>query len=158
MGDPAPVTIQVPREAIENLCTDSVRNLIASFVPALLERNRNRVQIEILGCDGDSRELFDIPDVRAWFQKLIEEMPEIFFWIDISSYMFLFLGLMLFTPLRHKGLVGLSPEDVQAYLVKMFPGLNAFCAKYDLSPEPTNQLVKNALIELNEGKLKGNEQ
>lgn len=152
MGHPSPVTIQVPRQAIDNQFAGSVTSIIFGFIPALLQRNRNRVQIEVLGYDTDPRELFDIPEIRSWFQKLTKEIPEFFYWIDVTSYMFIFMALMLSQPVREerfsKKLVGVDPKDMQIYLHNGFLGLNNFCDKHGLSPEPTTHLINDVLRKL----------
>lgn len=119
-----PVTIQVSRQEIDRCETSGVSIILESFVPHLLERNRNRVQIKVLGFGNDKRELFDIPEVRKYFRKL-----------------FLFLGLMLFEPYRVSGQVGLTPQDMQSYLVAGFSGLNEFCRVSGASPEKTNASI-----------------
>jgi hypothetical protein len=140
-----PVIILIPKGAIDNKYTDGVFKIINDFIPLLLERNRNRIRLEVLGYNNDHRELFDIPEVRVYFKELIERIPEFFYWIDIKSYMFIFMGLMIYRPCRINGQVGLEPQDLQAYLLKGFIGLNIFCEKHGLSPEPTNDLIKYTL-------------
>ena len=62
-----PVTIQISKEAILACDVRQVREILDSFVPNLIERNRNRVEIEIIGYGEDSRELYLINEVRSWF-------------------------------------------------------------------------------------------
>jgi hypothetical protein len=115
--------------------------ILDSFVPELLVRNRNRVQIEVSGFGSDPRELYDVPEVRSYFILLFERYPGLFFWIDASSYMFLFLGLMLFEPWRTNGKVGLRPPDLKSYVTYGFTGLNTFCKQTGVSPDATNAAV-----------------
>jgi hypothetical protein len=136
------VAIEVPREAVESKAVRQAADSLRGFVPDLLEQNRNRVEIVIRGYDDDLRELYDISAVRLYFQLLFEEVPELFYWIDVNSPMFLFLGAMLYTPLKEPdGSFGLSQYDMQAYLVRGFSGLIRFCREQGISPEPTNNLV-----------------
>src|SRR5690242_947105 len=127
MAHPNPVTIQVSQAEVADCDTDRLSQILDSFVPRLLDRNRNRVQIEVMGYGADARELFDVPEVRAYFGAVFERNPGLFYWIDVSSYMFIFLGLMLFEPYRVGAKVGLRPRDMQTYLSKGFKGLNVFC-------------------------------
>jgi hypothetical protein len=136
-----PVTIQVSRQEIDRCNTSGVSIILESFVPYLLERNRNRVQIKVCGFGNDKRELFDIPEVRKYFRKLFDDNPGLFYWIDINSYMFVFLSLMLFEPYRVNAQVTLTPQDLQSYLVAGFLGLNEFCRVSGASPEKTNASI-----------------
>ena len=65
-----PVTIQVSKREIHSYDVSRVSDILASFVPVLLERNRNRIQIEVMEFNEDPRELYDIPEVRNYFQIL----------------------------------------------------------------------------------------
>jgi hypothetical protein len=147
MSHAAPVIIQVSRDEVSRIETARVSSILASFLPMLLKRNRNRVQIEVAGYETDSRELFDIEEVRAYFQALFDENPAqgLFYWIDLESYMFIFLGLMLFKPDRIEGKVGLAPSDLQAYLVRGFSGLKSFCSATGTSPDSTNASIRAIL-------------
>jgi len=140
-----PVIIQVSRDEVENIDTSGVIGILDSFVPDLIDRNRNRVQIEVLGYADDPRELFDIPEIRRYFAKLFEDSDSLLFWIAIDSHMFIFLGLMLYEPVRVKGRVTLKPLHLQAFLQRAFVKLNRFCEQYQQSPEPTNELVRHAI-------------
>ena len=60
-----PVVIQITRDEVEPIDTSRVVAILDSFIPDLLERNRKRISMEVLGYHGDKRELYDIPAVRA---------------------------------------------------------------------------------------------
>jgi len=141
MSHPSPSTIQISRREVELCNTSGVTAILTSWVPTLLERNRNRVQMEVLGYQDDPRELFDIPEVRSFFEAVFRANPGLFYWIDVESYMFVFLGLMISEPHRKDGQVYIVPKDMQAYLVRGFTGLNQFCAETGASPDATNALV-----------------
>ena len=140
-----PVIIQVSLTEVQAADTSRATSILQSFVPVLLERNRNRVRLEVLGYDNDPRELFDIPEVRKYFQNLFVENPSLFYWIDVDSYMLLFLGLMLFEPYRIEGQVGLRPEDMQSYVSGGFSGLNKFCESMGVSADATNDAILKVL-------------
>ena len=143
-----PVTIQVSKREIHSYDVSRASDILASFVPVLLEKNRNRVQIEVLEFNEDPRELYDIPEVRNYFQILFRDNPGLFYWIDVESYMFIFLGLMLYEPYRVEGRAGLTPVDMQSYLIKGFTGLNKFCESTGASPDETNTTINQNLRSL----------
>ena len=140
-----PVVIQISKADIIAQNVDRVTDILNSFIPGLAERNRNRVRIEVLGYGDDKRELFDIPEVRLYFQKLFDAVNGAFYWLDSSSYMLIFWGLMLLTPVRSDGKVGLLPEDMQKYLMWGYIKLNAFCKENSLSPEPSTAAISSAV-------------
>lgn len=60
----APVTILISKDEIVSVNASRVREILDSFVPTLIDRNRNRVTIMVNGYDDDSRQLFLIGEVR----------------------------------------------------------------------------------------------
>lgn len=142
MGHPSPVTIQIDRSSILACDPDPVARILGSFIPELCERNCGRVQLEVLGYFNDTRELYDIPEVRSYYQALFARIPGLFYWVDSSSHMILLLGLMLYPPQRTPQGVTLSPTDMQQFILRGFQGLNQFCAQHALSPERTNQAIR----------------
>ena len=141
-----PIVIQVSKEMVINLDTSYVCNILNSFIPTLLDRNRNRVIIEVLGYGSTKQELFDIPEVRLYFQKLFDDVDGAFYWLDPNSYMFIFWGLMLFSPYRVNGQVGLTPDDMQKYLTWGFIKLNHFCKINNISSEPSTNEIRAVII------------
>jgi hypothetical protein len=97
----------------------------------------------------DKRELFDINEVRLFFQKLFDQVDGAFYWLDPNSYMLLFWGLMLLTPIRVDGQVTLEPKDLQKYLTWGFIKLNKFCKDHDISPEPSNNEIFAVIKDIN---------
>jgi hypothetical protein len=136
-----PVIVTIPREAVESRNPFPVVDVLESWIPELCERNRNRVQFQILGYDEDSRELYDIPEVREYYRELYNRHPGLFYWIDTRSYMLVFLGLMFYPPLRRDGKVSLFGDDLLAYLRIGFYGLKIFCARHNLPIEPAKDAV-----------------
>jgi hypothetical protein len=136
MSHVSPVIIQVSHVEVTQCDPSRIARILEDFVPHLLDRNRNRVQIEVMGYD--QRELFDIPEVRKYFTALFELHAGLFYWIDVSSSILVFLGLMLFEPNRVAGRVGLLPRDMQVYHARGFAGLNSFCAVTGASANAAN--------------------
>ncbi|MGI5907553.1 MAG: hypothetical protein ACOX8O_02820 [Christensenellales bacterium] len=134
-----PVIIQVSKKMVIDLNISFVCNILNSFIPKLLDRNRNRVRLEVLGYGLDERELYDIPEVRLFFKKLFDDVDGAFYWLDPNSYMLILWGLMLFPPHRVNGMVGLAPDDLKKYLTWGYIKLNRFCQINNISPEPSNQ-------------------
>lgn len=141
-----PVVIQVSKKMIIDLDTSFVCNTLDSFIPKLLDRNRNRVVIEVFGYDSYEQELFDIQEVRLFFQKLFDDVDGVFYWLDPNSYMLIFWGLMLLPPYRVDGQVGLVPDDLQKYLTWGYIKLNRFCKVNNVSPEPSTNEISAVIM------------
>lgn len=142
MTETPPVIISIPRIAVETCNPAPVAEILNSFIPHLCDRNRNRVQFEVLGYLEDPRELYDITEVRLYYQALFDKYPGLFYWIDTDSHMLLLFALMLHEPIRSQGQVTVSPADLQSFLLSGFVGLNEFCQYHGLSQEPANQAIR----------------
>jgi hypothetical protein len=141
-----PIIFSVEREWVEAGDITAVLQTLESMQQNdLLLAARNSVSFITRGYDDDARELYDIPEVRGWFQKLFAAHPGLFYWLDMDGTMFVLIGLLLFSPTRVSGNVVLSNNDLQQYLAAGFAGLNQFCEKHGLSAEPTNELIVRRL-------------
>ena len=52
---------------------------------------KNIMAICFMGYDNDPREVYDIPAVQKYLTKLLENVPELLYYIDIPSYTFAIL-------------------------------------------------------------------
>ena len=141
----ATAIINIPRASVESRNPHSVINILESWIPELCDRHRNRVQFQVLGYNDDSRELYDIPEVREFFRELYNLHPGLFYWIDPKSHMLIFLGLMFFEPLRRDGKVSLFGNDLLQYLRLGFYGLKVFGSRYDLPIDQAKSAILDAL-------------
>jgi hypothetical protein len=139
------VLIQASRREVEELDTGRLVGILDSFAPDLMERSRNRVQLEVSGYLEDKRELFDGPEVRAFLAKLFDDRGSLLYWIDFDTKMLMLLGLMLYPPVRVEGQVTLQPFHLQAFLQRAFGKLNCFCERWQTSAEPSTHLVHQAI-------------
>jgi hypothetical protein len=96
MGHSNPVTIQIDKGSILTCDPEPVARILESFVPELCDRNCGRVQLDVLGYSNDTRELYDIPEVRNYHEALFKRVPGLFYWLDSSSHMLILLALLLF--------------------------------------------------------------
>ena len=140
-----PVTILVSKDEIVSENASGVRGILDSFVPILIDRNRNRVTIMINGYDTDSRELFLINEVRKWFHHLFDVVPELFFWLDMRLPWLTFYATMFGTPVRVQGGTTISSEDLQRFLVWGYQNLNVFCSTHGISPDLSNEHIRSAI-------------
>ena len=140
-----PVTILVSKDEIVSESVSGVRGILDSFVPILIDRNRNRVTIMVNGYNTDSRELFLINEVRKWFHHLFDVVPELFFWMDMRPPWLTFYAIMFGTPVREQGGTTISREDLQRFLVWGYQNLNVFCSAHGISPDLSNEHIRCAI-------------
>ena len=145
--DLQPVIIQIPRPAIENCYCLGVMEILDSFIPHLIDHNRNRMEFEVLGYEEDPREIYEIPEVRQFFQRFFQIYPGLFFWLNTRSHMMLLMAIYVFKPIRVDNNTTISNTDFQKFLKEGFIGLNLFSKKYGLDPDPTNKAIKQWMIE-----------
>ena len=116
-------------------------------------RFRNRVSIYVDWNKEDSRELYDIPEVRAYFETLFHEVDSIFYWIDPNCDFFQILGFLLFPPkTRYKFIasetVYIEPDNFALYINMGFDKLNRFCEEKGISEEPSSKAIYDKITEL----------
>ena len=116
-------------------------------------RFRNRVSIYVDWNKEDSRELYDIPEVRAYFETLFNEVDSIFYWIDPSCDFFQILGFLLFPPkTRYRFIasktVYVEPDNFALYINMGFDKLNRFCEEKGISEEPSSKAIYDRITEL----------
>ena len=142
---PAAITIQVSRDSVLAQDVSGVRGVLDSFALSLITKNRNSVIVHINGYLNDARELNQILEVRKWFHRLFDSVPELFYWCDMEEGMLLFYATMMFAPVRSQGGSVLRDEDMQKYLLWGFENLNTYCAEHGLDPGPCNEHVTKCL-------------
>jgi hypothetical protein len=140
-------TINVSKAEVLSLDVRGVRRILDSVLAdrAELERNRNNVAIYVLGYDNDSRELYLIPEVRKWFHRLFDEVPELFYWMNMRENFLVFYALMMQRPIKVEGGTIVSPEDMQQFLVWGYERLNLFCAEQRLNADATKSHISACL-------------
>jgi len=136
-----PVVISISREEVELCDPSNVVAIVSSWIPLLLERNRNRVQLEVRGYSDDPRELYDIPEVRRFCAALVDVFPGMFYWLDTESHMFALIMLLLYHPIRVEGGVTVATADLQEFFLRGHTELNAFCEYQRISPDASNQAI-----------------
>ena len=142
-----PVTILVNREDVLAQDASRVRRVLDSFVPLLLKKNRNTVEVLVTGYDNDKRELYQISEVGTWFHRLFDITPDLFNWMNMSNNRLLLNALMMHSPVRVQGGTTIRPDDIQKFLIWGFSRLNVFCNTHHLDPTPSNKHITACIKE-----------
>lgn len=119
--------VLIPREAIEAEETLSVVQGLSVMVvsPTIALASRGRVVIAVEGYDTDSRELWEIPELRRYFQMLDADFPYWFAIADLSSHTLLLIAACLcrVTSAVHGG-IQLERHDMGRFFARGFGAMN----------------------------------
>jgi hypothetical protein len=142
MASREPVIISIPRGAIDHCNPVPVIEIIEGFSLLLADRNRNRLQFEVLGYGEDPRELYDIPEVKSYFRQLWEMHDGLFYWLETEEHMMGLMALLIYEPVRTgDGHVTIYTDSLQNYLIVGFMKLNYYCQQRGLSPDASTTTV-----------------
>lgn len=153
------VVLQIMRFEIENgEFSDALERLMViadTRENALLYRES--VVFSVDGYDDDARELYEIPEVRSFFSKIIDQWPHWFWFLcrdggHISLLMSLICGLRV---TRKNGLVKYEFENINHDFTKKVSDLLergvALYEAFDISEEEATSSMESALNELGLG-------
>jgi hypothetical protein len=140
--DRPPVIIRITEPTLKKGNIAEPLELLESFARGKLAENRNRIQFQVEGYDDDDRELYEIEEVRRYFQRLSRACEGLLYWIEMSGDMLLFVGLMNYEPKREGESVGLSAEDMKEFLSEGLEGLGNFCDAHGISSRDTEREVE----------------
>lgn len=123
------VLYTIDRGDVEALSTfDTVnffRSLASNKSQAL--RSRGKVELMVHGYDDDPRELWQIPEVRSFFQKLQDEVPSWFFFIKATGLhrsLTLIVSCVCSTDRINENQVRIDPHEMAAFIEHGFNRLN----------------------------------
>lgn len=84
-----PVLFEISREEVEREDMRRITNQIIECRQAGAAAS-GRLTITISGYFSDPRELYEVPEVRKFVKRLVEEIPELFFYLSMSHKWLLF--------------------------------------------------------------------
>jgi hypothetical protein len=140
MGDTTGIILISKAEVLAQ-DVSQVRRTLDALMPEGAENNRNGVIVLIDGYNEDGRELYSVPEVKTWFHRLFDAVPELFYWMDMSNGRLLYHALMMRSPIRVEGGTAVSPEDMQQFLRWGFSHLNVFCQRHQFDPASSNEHI-----------------
>lgn len=152
-----PVIIIISREEVEagdiEPALITLKHLVAS--PKVARSYQERVDIAFHGYDHDSRELWEISEVRNYVYKLDGEFP---FWLYFLSKKFhdLYALVLCFLPpyLTEKAKAEIFPVRINELMEKRwFPALNHMCAYVGIGDEEIEYLAERTFRYFSSGPL-----
>lgn len=139
------VTIVVSKAEVEAADVLPALGTLKKFLqsPEVMVEYFERVDIAFHGYSADSRELFEIPEVRTYVYKLDDKLS---FWLFFLSKRHLGLQCLLlcFLPqyLTQEAKTRLFPAKIDDLLSRRwFPAMNQLCAHVGLSETQVNDLT-----------------
>jgi hypothetical protein len=156
------VVVEFARRHIES---GDIAEILSSVLAPMAESRESaeffegRVTFYFSGWDDDPRELAEIPELRAWFNKLTGEWP---YWLHFAekqgNTLFLVLCLLCaghYEQGREPGMVGWRFSDLRVFDAKVLTMLGYMNQLYDRLglPEEMNERVSEEVGQLIEGAM-----
>ena len=154
-----PLVLVISRTEVECGETSSAIGLLKELTrsPEVARSFHNKVDIVFHGYDQESRELFEIPEVRNFVYQLDEQFP---FWLFFLSKRHIGLTCLLlcFLPpsLTDQARARIFPEHINKLLSsRWFPAMNHLCEFVGMSKVEIEQLTHRVVEYINTGPLEG---
>ncbi|HRD86650.1 MAG TPA: hypothetical protein PK752_00115 [Accumulibacter sp.] len=145
-----PVILMFSRRQVETLDLAEplqfLRRLTADRHTAL--EFSGRLSLVIDGYNDDPRELFEIPDVRAYINGLDQEWRYWFFFLSQADDSIKLLESCLCETIEVvPGVTSVDMEQLESALARHFGAMNALCEALDV-PEEKNEEISEGIINL----------
>jgi len=108
-----------------------------------------KVVFSVYGYEEDERELYEIEEVRQYFQQLSSELPELFFFvqattlphsIQLFAFCYTDIKFVKYDPKLNRRQVMVDTKKIAEFLWKNFPGLNKMTNWLNMS-EHENKVI-----------------
>jgi hypothetical protein len=148
-------SIVIPAEEIHQCSMAFITDLLnrLSKTRELVLANRGKLEIFFPGYDSDSREIYEIPEVRRWVEVSIDSGVPWFYFLNTrgrgdSLRLLLFCTCEVGVKETHdnRHLLVTEPEERARWLIRNFDNLNRFTADHDI-PLEINQERCDAVME-----------
>lgn len=142
------ILLNVPRECVEEGDPTPVLQglMVCARGPVTGPQALGKVRIGFDGYELDSRELWEIPEVRAFVQQLNDQFPFWFFVCDLGDES---LATIAFCCCRVReigeGATTLNRTDFQNFANRQFAGMNALWDQHRI-PESDNVVRSEAIV------------
>lgn len=148
------LVLQIPRDQIErqNISTTLEKLLVLTDNRQQALLRKESLMISVSGYDSDKREIFEIPEVRAFFKRLTAEWPYwLWFLARGARQIGLLMALICDIKIHRKGRqVGTAIDEKQMTqaLGDMLERSIPMFINFDISPDVANASADTAFAEL----------
>lgn len=144
------VTLGIHREQIEAYDLESslgfLRTLVPLRDPQYVWSWKGNLSVSVSGYDNDSRELYEIPEVRRYLQGLDQEWPFWFFFLTPSSIQL--VGMCLASAVTvASGKAFIPPENFYRFMERGFGAVNHLFDHYGF-PESENEALSGGVSQV----------
>ena len=135
MKDKKMIVLQVTREEVETCDVTRILDIFLGFLQSPREFY-DSVEITVSGYDDDPRELWEIPEVKRWFETLDKAWPFAFFFMSTLGAGLRVLALCCIgAETIDENTVQVSPLYMAAFMSEHFVPMNAMFELVSLSDE-----------------------
>ena len=137
--------LNVARESVEQADTRDIAPFLYDLTqaPEKALASRGNVAIILQGYENDSRELYEIPEARRWWQTLDSQFPELFYFL--SPYMeqrVLYISCLL--PCKKlEGQVSIDSDELKNFIAKRLGYMALFCWQIGDEPDALAKEITN---------------
>lgn len=150
LDEAGPRTFAIPKEEVENESMDYIVNIIKRHSKTREQalKNRGRLEVFFPEYDEDSREIFEIPEIRSWFRKSVETGVPWFYFIDtnigscLKLLMFCFCRIIKNEKQSNGYMLTVDPEDFIEFIQRNIDNNNLFTEAYEITEEINKERCK----------------
>ena len=152
-----PLVVTVSREEINSGNIEPALSILKQLIssPDMATTYKEKIDIAFHGYDTDSRELFEVPEVRDYVHKLDEKFP---FWLYFLSKKHLGLQALLFCflppYLTEEAKTEIYPQKIDELLTKCwFPAMNHIVDFVGMSEKENEVMTERAIRYITHGRF-----
>ncbi len=112
--------------------------------PEVAQRLKGRLIFGIRGYEDDPRDLYEIPEVRAWMQALDQVFPYWFYFMDVgppSTLTFVAFSLCKWEKVPNGKII--PPDELQRFLISNFAMMNVLSKQLGESQAENDRRTKD---------------
>ena len=120
----------------------------------LIMNYKDNIEISIHGYDNDSRELFQIDEVREWLHQIVDKVEGWLYFLNMSENS-QFLKLLFISNIQYelhpekntqtKRYLEYNKEKAKDFVFVLFNNFNAFCERQNISDEVNKEISEKFL-------------
>jgi len=152
-----PIVIVIARDEVESQDISRALSMLKALLstPETAKEHFEKIDIAFHGYDDDTRELFEIPEVRNFVFKLDEAFPYWFYFLSKNDLGLQALVLCFMPPyLTEEAKAQIFPERLQPLLLeRWFPAMNQVCEFVEMPEEEIERLTNRVMSYIANGRL-----
>jgi hypothetical protein len=152
-----PIVVVIAREEVESQDIRRPLSMLKVFLtsPETARNHFEKIDIVFHGYDDDTRELFEIPEVRNFAFKLDEAFPYWFYFLSKNDLGLQALMLCFLPPyLTEEAKTQIFPERLQPLLLeRWFPAMNYVCEFVEMPEDEIERLTNRVMSYIANGRL-----